>query len=497
MEQTKKHFLKNMVGFSMTAWISFVVGFIASPIATRLFVPAELGKVNLFNTYSSLFVSLCYLGLDQAFVRFFRDPPSRSSKAGMLAFCTATSLGFGLLTIGVMLLHWQGISALVIQEADFSIFLCLGLFGMCSIWFRYLSLSYRMEQNAKLYTLQGVVHIVLTKIAYLAVGFGSAKGKDAILLLTLLMGLFTLAFVLLQRKDFDWRFLSRVDKPFAREMASFSVPLIPIALIAALNSAVSPVMLNQLMGADAVGIFTSALGLASTVNIVQTGFNTYWAPYVYENYQTNNKRRFFTVHRIMACALTLFGLGITLLQGPVFLLLGRDYRSSVIYFPFLFLSPICYCLSETTGMGIGISKKTYWNSVIFFASVVVNLGLCFLLIPTLGGLGAALAAAAAAIVSLLWRTWAGERYYKAIEDYRYVGYSLALMLAASLGNWLLHESPLLKYVLLLAVLALACFLFRREIRMLWQTALQVVKEGKQALTRKMSPVPTKEEEDQP
>ena len=40
MEQSKLKFLKNMVGFSMVTWISFVLGFIASPIATRLF-PTE------------------------------------------------------------------------------------------------------------------------------------------------------------------------------------------------------------------------------------------------------------------------------------------------------------------------------------------------------------------------------------------------------------------------------------------------------------------------
>lgn len=147
-----------------------------------------------------------------------------------------------------------------------------------------------------------------------------------------------------------------------------------------LNASVSTLVLRNLMDIAAVGIYSSALGLAATVNIIQTGFNTYWAPYVYEHYQTDDKARFFTVHRLMACLLTGFGLTLTILQSVVFLLLGAKYRSSVIYFPFLFLAPICYCLSETTGMGIGIAKKSYWNTLIFLVTAVINIALCFLLI---------------------------------------------------------------------------------------------------------------------
>ena len=70
-----QRFLKNMVGFSMVTWISFALGFIATPISTRLFAPAELARVSMFGTYTSLFCSVCYLGLDQAFVRFFPRNP--------------------------------------------------------------------------------------------------------------------------------------------------------------------------------------------------------------------------------------------------------------------------------------------------------------------------------------------------------------------------------------------------------------------------------------
>ena len=472
MEQSKKKFLKNMVGFSMMTWISFVISFIASPIATRLFVPEELGKVNMFGTYAALISSVCYLGLDQAFVRFFREPPGRCTRKALFTFCTAVPLLFSVLSSLLLLVCWRALSAEVVGVADFSVFLCLCLYSFCLVVFRFLSLCYRMEQNAKLYTIQGVLQVFITKIAYLAVGFGGATGKAALLCLTALMGVFTLAFVLIQRNRFDARFVSQMDRPAARELSKFALPLLPISILAWFNSSITPVVLKQLLGFSATGIYSSALGLASTINIIQTGFNAYWAPYVYENYRTDERARFYTVHRLMACLLTFFGLLITLLQSPVFLLLGKGYRSSVVFFPFLFLSPICYCLGETTGMGITISKKTHWSTLIFLFSVVVNIGLCYALIPPMGMSGAALASALSAILTLLLRTLVGERYYKAIESYRYLAYTIGLMLAASVGNLLLDG--LAKYLLLTGVLALACALYRREIATLWTTARQVL-----------------------
>ncbi len=466
MEQSKKTFLKNMVGFSMVTWISFVLGFLASPISTRLFPTEEMGKLNLFNNYAALLSSVCYLGLDQAFVRFFRE---KAEKRSLFTFCVGVPVAFGALSTLVLAFFWRSVSAEIVGQADASVFLCFAVFSFCCIVFRFLALCYRMEQNAALYTIQGVLHTLLTKIAYLAVGFTVPTGKAALTALTVLMGLFTLAFLFLQRRRFSW---PKMESGEIKQIAMFALPLTPLTLLSWLNSYTSPLVLKHLLGYSATGIYTSALGLASTINIIQTGFNTYWAPYVLENYQSDDSRRFYTVHRLMACMLTLFGLGITIFQAPVFLLLGKAYRSSVVFFPFLFISPICYCLGETTGMGITISKKTHWSTIVYLFSAVANIALCFALIPLFGMAGAAMASALSAILTLLWRTRIGEKYYKVLLSWRYLWYTIGLMCLAAVGNLALNGW--LKYAMLLAVFALACWLFRGELKTLWTALRQIV-----------------------
>lgn len=103
---------------------------------------------------------------------------------------------------------------------------------------------------------------------------------------------------------------------------------------------------------------------------------------------------------------------------------------------------------------------------------MVNVVLCFAFIPLLGMAGAALASATSAVLTLLLRTYVGERYYKVLESYRYLLYTIGLMALASFGNlWL---AGVVKYVLLIAVFIVACLLYRRELRTLWTSAMQIV-----------------------
>ena len=482
MQSERKSFLKNMVGFSMTTWISFALGFIASPLATRLFLPQELAQVSLFSTYAGLFSSLCYAGLDQAYVRFFREPPNRITTKTLFNFCVFVVLAIGIMVSVCLFFFIKPLSVAIAGKIDWRIICCLVVYIGGIILFRFLSLNYRMENNAMLYTIQGVVYAFLTKLAYLAVGFGTAKGVQAIMLLTCLMCAFSIVAVFVQRKRFSIKSLKLINKKAVSEIAIFSLPLVPLALFSYINNSMSQLALNSLMGKMETGIFSSALGLASTVNIIQSGFNTYWAPYVMENYATNKKNRFDAVHKLMACILCLFGLTLTLFQSQLFLFLGENYRSAMVFFPFLVMSPICYCLGETTGLGITLSKKTYWTTIIYMVTACMNIALCYLLIPLEGMAGAAMASAFTAVVTLILRTIVGEHFYKAIEKWWYLFWAIGLMLCGSFVSLYLRGA--VKYTVISMLLLIALFIFRAEARILWNLIVEIFETLKRKIRRK-------------
>ena len=158
---------------------------------------------------------------------------------------------------------------------------------------------------------------------------------------------------------------------------------------------------------------------------------------------------------------------IVLSQDAIFLLLGEKYRAAKTFFPFLILAPVCYIIGETTGMGIGISKKTYLNITVFIISVFVNLFFCMLLRIPMGIPGIAIATSMAAIVSMILKTYLGEKHYHVVDSYKYMFFSVTVIIASAIIT-LLVENICVKYTLLLGAAFAAALFFRHELNDLFR-----------------------------
>lgn len=375
----KLSFIKNVFSFSLLTYISFLLSFLSAPISTRIYPPEQMGIINMFSTYAALITSLAYLGLDQAYVRFYNEPPDGKSSKTLLTFCTGVTSSFVLLLGVVVLAFGEDVSEIVVGRADGIIPICLVIAAISGVCIRFLNLNYRMKQRALMYTIQGVCLVFFNKILYVVVGFWNPTYKYAIISMTSLQFMLAIVFVFIQKREFQFKNI-KVSKRFITSIAGFAVPLIPITFLSWANNSLSQIVLKHYLDFTALGIYSSAVGIASMINVVQSGFNTYWAPYVYKNYEKKDNK-FWTVHKVITTLLVLCGLVIIFAQDIIFILLGESYRSSKTFFPFLLVSPICYTITETTGLGINISKKTFWNSIIFCVNVISNLTFSIILIP--------------------------------------------------------------------------------------------------------------------
>lgn len=471
MAETGKSFIKKFVGFSMVTWVSFVIRFLAAPISTRLFVPEVLGKINIFNTYTNLFGTLVLIGLDQAFARFYLERPNNRTKGYLFTFCFGITYAllffFIVLSIPIReFLSWQ-----LFQETDNLLLYLFFISVFCSSTLRYLNLSYRMEKNIKMYTIQGILMTLVSKILYIGVGFWDASYKPALIVLTVSHFVLAAVFLLIQRNRFE---LIRVyDRGFAKEMFRYAIPLIPVSVLMWANTSIPQLVMQKTMDYHSIGIFTSAVALANIILIIQAGFNTFWVPYTYENYKTQTGQ-FFKVHRYLLCVLSLCALLLVLSQDIVFLLLGEKYREAKSFFPFLILTPVCYIIAETTGVGIDISKKTYNNIIVFGCSVLVNIVFCLILKNIWGVPGIAIAVALAGLTSMWIKTFIGQKYYRAVDNYRYIYLTVGFILTASIIT-LIVQSHLIKLSLLFLLFIISVFLYWKEIMELKKYALSFVR----------------------
>lgn len=471
MAETGRSFIKKFLGFSIVPWVSFVLSFITAPISTRIFDPDVHGKINIFHTYSNLFGLLILIGLDQAFARFYNERPNNKSKGYLFSFCFALtySLIAVLFIVALPIRDW--LSLTLFDENDNLLLGLLFVSIFCSSTLRYLNLTYRMEQDIKMYTIQGILNIIVSRVLYIGVGFWDPSYKPALIALSVSHLMLACFYLFIQRKRFGR--LCEYDKGFVNEMFKFAIPLIPVSVLSWANTSIPQVVMQKTMDYYSVGIFTSAMALANVILIIQSGFNTFWVPYTYENYKTQTGQ-FFKVHRYLVCVLTLFALLLVCSQDIVFLLLGEKYRAAKAFFPFLILGPTCYVLGEVAGVGINISKKTYLNLFVFGGSIIVNVFLCLILRIPFGVAGIAMATSAAAITSMVIKTFLGERYYKVVTNYKYMLFCIvSILVSSALTLWIDNDALRLSFCI--GLLLISALFFKVEVKDLIKVGLSFIK----------------------
>ncbi|MBH1942059.1 lipopolysaccharide biosynthesis protein [Mobilitalea sibirica] len=456
-----KSFIYNLIGFSIPVWIQFFLSFISAPITTRLFIPAEMGKINLFSTYLSMFILIALLGLDQSFVRYYNEPPSKNDMNSLNKICMLITLFSSTFIGGFILLFWNKISLMITDAVSLLVPICLIISLYANIFLRFFGLFFRMQGNVFIYSLQAIAITVVSKILFIIVALWNPNHINAIIAITLGYVIIMVTFLIYQNHKVKRNTLY-LDDETIKALFKYGLPLLPITVLSWLNNSLGQLMLNKYIDFAAIGIYSNAVAVASIISLLQAGFNTYWAPFVYKGYKTQ-ALKIQKIHNIITFGMILFGLMIILGQDVIYLLIGENFRSSKIFFPLLLVTPICYTIAETTGLGIAISKKSYLNIITFLGNVTVNILLCIILLPTIGIMGAAIAAASAGIIMLILKTVIGERYYKCITSYRKTFSSVIIFIIAAICNIIFFNNPLQKYISILFLACILIFIYRNEV----------------------------------
>ena len=112
------------------------------------------------------------------------------------------------------------LSQVMFQEKDNLLLWLFFLSVFCTATLRYLNLTYRMEKDIKLYTIQGILMALISKVLYIGVGFWDSSYKPALVVLTVSHLILALVFLLIQKERFEK--IRKYDKEVTKEIFSFA-----------------------------------------------------------------------------------------------------------------------------------------------------------------------------------------------------------------------------------------------------------------------------------
>ncbi len=398
-----KQLAVDTVLFGISTFGSKILVFLLTPLYTAVLLTAEYGIADLINTTVNLIYPVLTLAITDATLRyaFDKDCSKRSVMSNSLIiilFSTALLMAiFPIMSlfqseIAVQLSNYWGY--FVATYVMYNLHLCFANFV-------------KGLGKTKLFAIQGIVQtvtVIVCNIYFLLIAKTGLQGY----LLSIIIGLIVPTVLMLVVGGIgQYLFPLKPDKKLFAEMLKYSVPMIPTLLAWSINMYVNKYMMIGLLppgeGLSASGIFSVANKIPSLLTAVLSIFTHAWLLSAISNVNDEDESAYYSKTYSALHIVSLAGC-LVIIPFSKFasnLLFDPSYYSAWQHIPFLTLSAFFSSLSGFLSSAFRAYKKTGQLFTSVAIGAAVNIVLNFVLIKTIGVVGASIATAISFLV-----TWA-------------------------------------------------------------------------------------------
>ena len=403
--------IKTILSFAMGPIAAAALGLLCVPLIAWIFNPEDVGKMSLVVVFASFCNLVFNLGLDQAYVREYYESNNKQSLL-IMTFIP------GLLILIFVLFFLSFYSASIIQTVfdlnSDTIFFVISIYFLTVYVSRYVTLILRMQGRAMAYSFSQFVPKALLILLLLSFLFFSFSVEFLYLVTAHLLALLltTIFFIWYTWEEWKLALTSSIDKIKLKSMLVFGLPLIFASLSFWGMTSIDRVFLRYYSGFDELGIYSVAVNFAGVAIILQSVFSTIWSPMVYrwiaEGVELN--RVFAITNWMVAIIGVLFSLA-GLFSWVIPYLLPPSFSEVQYIFVACLGYPLFYTLSETTVVGINVTKKTKYSMLAGVIALCINVFANYMFVPLYGAKGAAISTALSFWVFFVCRTEFSSRVW--------------------------------------------------------------------------------------
>lgn len=395
--------------------ISVLIGFIAIPIFTRIFVPSEYGIYSLVNTAISLGAPIIFVYLQGSVIRFYPEYDNE----GRLDVFYSTALHYLPHFMVFFLAVLLPIALFVIPLGEYRLLVCLSisifaLFTVYNVFLGLLRVRQMTRQYACIYVFVQFCNYIVG--AGLAVWLKAGVAGPFLGWLGALIVAVPLQFAVLRiSRQLKWKKNSRL---LQREFFRFGFPLIFTTLLAEVLTAADRYMVLAFKGAYQVGLYTVVYTLVMSIERLMVSFISLGAiPVIYKVYETEGDEKTIElvrqITRYFLIIMVPVVVGTFVLRVPIIHVLTspKYYGSSSIMLP-LALGIFLNNLAWLPHIAFRLKKKTRIALVPMAVAAASNIAMNAVLIPRYGYSGAAWATLASYLLYFVLLTGIGRGYMR-------------------------------------------------------------------------------------
>ena len=256
-------FAGNVMKYSVATYLGFAITGLA--LIVKGLLPAEvLGAPVTFMTYTATIMNIGILGLDQALLRFYHEPPAGAEPRQLFAACTRISAAFMMLlgVAGSVFFAQPLAAAFGLGSAGPGIVPLLFLNAALYMLVRYLNVLLRLENDLRAYTAETLWMQGCYNLFYLLPGFFTSNVFVLAVAAILSFGVVAIAF--------GYKYRAAVFAPLpgaqlggiARQTVPYGVALAPAQILFSLSSGICLSFVGNASGENAQGLFAFGYSLA-------------------------------------------------------------------------------------------------------------------------------------------------------------------------------------------------------------------------------------------
>ena len=446
-----KNFLKNTAKHTLVYGLGGIlqrsIGFLLLPIYLRYLTPYDYGILALLDVISLLFGSLILQGLPTALFRSFSYDYLGISSEQKEAVGTAYLylLISPLIFYGLLFFTAPHISSVVFKESDHVLLVRLifltGFFGASSnIPF----VVMRAKLQSKLLVTISVVRCLINISFNIYFVVFMQMRVEGIVWGNLLTAVFMF---LLSPALLHGNILWKIAFNKLKNMLLFGWPLMPGAIAMWILASTDRYFLEHFSTTSELGLYSlgSKIALILTTILLHP-FQVAWPAIFYPKAKEGNASvtfsRFSTYFLLIAGGA---GICLILAAEPLIKLIGpEEYWQAHTVVPILVFSVILgnQGLQSIIGTGLFLKKKTQYAPLIVSIGAIVNIVLNWLLVPSYGMMGAAIATLLCTIVMLISAYKISSHFYPITLEVKRISQLTSILILITVANYFIMVDSL-------------------------------------------------------
>jgi len=391
-----KKLSKNTMIFAVANMGSRIISLLLVPLYTYILTTREYGVIDTISVTIMLFLPIVTLVIYEATLRFTLK--STYDKGEVI---TNSLFLFSIFFVLSLLVA----PAFFLLKIDYIYVLIIYIVLLLQSLSQIVSSFVRGIGEVKVFALAGFINtiiLLITNIIFMVVfRWGIFGYYLAVIMSNIVMILYQVIKIRL------WEFIrfNCINKSVILELITFSIPLVPNALMWWAMNASDRYIILLVVGASANGLYAVANKVPAIISIIHNIFFQAWQLSAIEEGDSKDKSIVFSnVFNLFASVMIIIS---SVLTGTVKLLFemlfSSDFESAWSVTPFLILSIVFFGFSSFYGTVYIVEKKTKGAFKTSVIGAVINLILNIILIPRYGLYGAAIATMISSISMFIYR----------------------------------------------------------------------------------------------